>query len=105
MKLDALSPAELDLAVRALLWLPEAMWPAAADHLIRTTALAAIVAAAAGRSHPALGNGTLMATLSRWPMVSPAETDAGRQARALGILSRAVSRVCSSGSAAGSGRS
>ena len=91
----AFDPADLDYAVRAILVLPRDHWEDAADVLVRTTVLAAKLHGATGRSHPALGNGTVTGTLSRWPLLPRPETDALRQAEALAALSRAVIRAYS----------
>ena len=91
----SLTPADIDYAVRAILPLPPEEWELAAEVLVRTADLAERVRAARGRSHPALGNGSLSAVVSRWPLQTPPETDPLRVAQALGALSRAVIRVCS----------
>ncbi len=97
----SLGPADIDYAIRAILPLPPEDWEAAAELLVRSAALAGRIRRVRGRSHPALGNGSLSAVVSRWPLQTPPETDPIRIAEALGALSRAVIRVSRSGSGAG----
>lgn len=103
--MNVLTPSELDAAACALLVLPEEVWDAVARHLIETTLLAAMVSRTLNRSHPALGNGTLYATLRGWPVEARPTEGPVRYARALQAVTGAVIRACSSDSAAKSDQS
>ncbi len=67
-------PGDLDYAVRALLPLPMALWPAAAAHLVAGARLGGAYRARIGRAHPAFGTGSLMSAAARWPMDPLPET-------------------------------
>lgn len=89
-----LSPSDLDMAVRALLTIPEDCWDEVAGLMIDITLVAGRAARHAGRAHPVLGNGALSSTLSKWPMLKAADVDAAGQARAMVALARAISVRC-----------
>ena len=90
------TPSDVDYAVRAMLVLPKSVWDDAAEHLVRATMLAEKVRLAEGRAHPALGMGTLAATVADWPKCTLPEVCPLQKAEALAALSRGMVRVFSS---------
>ncbi len=98
--MQTLCPADIEYATRAIAVLPRDTWDAMAEHLIRSVVLAEDLHRLMMRAHPVLGDGTLTAVLALWPMAAPEQIDTLTQAEVLAALSRAVIRVCNSGSAA-----
>lgn len=71
-----ITQGDIRLAARVLLALPEADWPHVMAEMLDAAHRADCVRKALGRSHPRLGNGTLMsAAFARGPAPEPPLSD------------------------------